>query len=209
MVCASATECAPSEKAIAPASASSPISAISRPSRRLVSAAEGKTRTFASSRARRRMKSTTAGSSTGGLVSGRMTRLVTPPAAAAALALAIVSRCSAPGSPTKTRMSTRPGATTSPRQSTTRASCGSWSRVTAGPTPAMTPVHGEEPAARFGLALGIDEAGVEKGDRRARTCAAISQRRMRLQATCGAARAASPRGPSRTASAGPLQPAFG
>ena len=40
---------------------------------------------------------------------GPRRELVTPPAAAAALALAIVSRCSAPGSPTKARMSMRPG----------------------------------------------------------------------------------------------------
>src|SRR5271157_1579713 len=46
MVCASATEIAPSEKAISPASARSPISAISRPMRPLVSAAEGKMRTL-------------------------------------------------------------------------------------------------------------------------------------------------------------------
>ena len=39
----------------------------------------------------------------------------------------------------KARMSTRPGETTSPLQSTTRASAGSWSRVTLAPTPAMTP----------------------------------------------------------------------
>ena len=74
MVPASATECGPSQKAIAPASASRPISAISSPMSPLVRAAAGWMRTFASSRARRRMKSTTAGSSTGGLVSGRVTR---------------------------------------------------------------------------------------------------------------------------------------
>ena len=64
------------------------------------------------SRARRSTKSTIAGSSITGLVSGWQTMVVTPPAAAAWLAVASVSRCSAPGSPTKARMSTRPGATT-------------------------------------------------------------------------------------------------
>ena len=126
----------------------------------------GWTRTLASSRARRRMKSTTAGSSTGGLVSGRVTSVVTPPAAAAALALAMVSRCSAPGSPTKARMSIRPGATTSPSQSTTRASAGNWSRVTLTPTPAMISSMTMSPPQRLGLLNGIDETRVEEGDRR-------------------------------------------
>ena len=49
--------------------------------------------------------------------------------------------------------------------------------------PGDDPVHGEEPAARFRLALGIDEAGVEKGDRRAAHGRPISQRRRGLQAT--------------------------
>ncbi len=52
-----------------------------------------------------------------GLVSGIMTREVTPPAAAASDAERIVSRYSKPGSPMKTRASTRPGVTASPRQS--------------------------------------------------------------------------------------------
>ena len=55
---------------------------------------------------------------------GTRARVVTPPAAAAALALAIVSRCSAPGSPMKARISTSPGATTSPAQSMRLASSG-------------------------------------------------------------------------------------
>ena len=46
-----------------------------------------------------------------GVVSGISTKLVTPPAAAASAALARVSRYSWPGSPVKTRMSMRPGAT--------------------------------------------------------------------------------------------------
>ena len=68
--------------------------------------------TIAVSRARRSTKSTIAGSSITGSVSGWQTMVVTPPAAAAWLAEASVSRCSAPGSPMKARMSTRPGATT-------------------------------------------------------------------------------------------------
>ena len=52
-----------------------------------------------------------AGSSIAGAVSGWQTMVVTPPAAAAWLAEAMLSRCSAPGSPMKARMSIRPGAT--------------------------------------------------------------------------------------------------
>ena len=117
-------ERAPSLKATAPACCSKPISAISAPLRPAVKAAEGSTRTRPVSRARRSRKSTTAGSSTGGLVSGRARIVVTPPAAAARVAVAIVSRCSAPGSPMKARMSMRPGATQSPPQSMIRA----WAR---------------------------------------------------------------------------------
>ena len=51
-----------------------------------------------------------AGSSIGGSVLGRTAMLVTPPAAAAAAPLSMRSLCSAPGSPSCTRMSTRPGA---------------------------------------------------------------------------------------------------
>ena len=90
----------PSVKATAPASRSSPNSAISLPSSPLEMAAQGSTRTRPWSRARRFRKSTTAGSSMGGLVSGLATRVVTPPAAAAAVAEAMDSRCSPPGSPT-------------------------------------------------------------------------------------------------------------
>src|SRR5260370_13592360 len=50
--------------------------------------------------------------------------VVTAPAAAAWLADAKVSRYSAPGSPTKARMSIRPGAATLPRQSTTSVPSG-------------------------------------------------------------------------------------
>src|SRR4029079_4418071 len=68
------------------------------------------------------MKSTSATSSITGSVLGMQTMVVTPPAAAARLAVASVSRCSSPGSPAETIMSMRPGASTRPPQSTTWAS---------------------------------------------------------------------------------------
>ena len=79
------------------------------------------------------MKSTSATSSITGSVSGMVTMVVTPPAAAACPAEAKVSRCSAPGSPTKTRMSTRPGATIAPRQSTISAPAGRAASAASGP----------------------------------------------------------------------------
>src|SRR5258707_5198250 len=82
----------------------------------LVSAAIGWMLTIAVSRARRRMKSTVAELSITGLVSGWQMMVVMPPAAAAWLAEANVSRWLAPGSPTKARMSISPGATTLPAQ---------------------------------------------------------------------------------------------
>lgn len=68
--------------------------------------------------------STSAISSMTGSVSGMVMKVVTPPAAAARDADSIVSRCSAPGSPTKTRASTRPGAAIRPRPSTISAPSG-------------------------------------------------------------------------------------
>ncbi len=53
-------------------------------------------------------------SSMTGSVLGTQTMVVTPPAAAARLAVAKVSRCSCPGSPAETSMSMRPGASTQP-----------------------------------------------------------------------------------------------
>src|SRR3954464_8689574 len=106
----------PSVKATAPAAFNSPISVISSPRRPLVSAAIGWMLTIAVSRARRRTKSTVAELSMTGDVSGWQMMVVMPPAAAAWLAEAKVSRWLAPGSPTKARMSTRPGATTLPAQ---------------------------------------------------------------------------------------------
>src|SRR5689334_8927985 len=72
--------------------------------------------TIAVSRARRSTKSTVAELSITGEVSGWQMMVVMPPAAAVWLAEAKVSRWLAPGSPTKARMSTRPGATILPAQ---------------------------------------------------------------------------------------------
>ena len=99
----------PLVKAMAPASLSKPISVISSPSSPLVIAAIGCTLTCAVSRARRMMKSTSATSSMTGSVLGMPMKVVTPPAAAARLAVASVSRCSCPGSPENTIMSMSPG----------------------------------------------------------------------------------------------------
>src|SRR3954467_3234878 len=72
--------------------------------------------TIAVSRARRSTKSTVAELSMTGEVSGWQMMVVMPPAAAAWLADANVSRWLAPGSPTKARMSISPGATILPAQ---------------------------------------------------------------------------------------------
>ena len=101
IICALRSERRPSLKATAPASSNRPNSAISLPLQPLGQRGHRQHPHLAVSRARRLRKSTTAGSSTGGLVSGRATKVVTPPAAAAAVAVAMVSRYSAPGSPTK------------------------------------------------------------------------------------------------------------
>src|SRR4051812_38008873 len=106
----------PSVNATAPAAFSRPISVISSPRMPLVSAAIGLMLTIAVSRARRSTKSTVAELSMTGEVSGWQMMVVMPPAAAAWLAEANVSRWLAPGSPTKARMSIRPGATILPAQ---------------------------------------------------------------------------------------------
>ena len=86
------------------------------------------TLTTALSRARRWMKSTSATWSMTGSVSGMTTMVVTPPAAAAWLAVFKVSRCSRPGSPVNTCMSIRPGQSTWPLQSTTLVRSGALRR---------------------------------------------------------------------------------
>ncbi len=133
----------------------------------LVSAAIGWTWTIAVSRARRSTKSTMAGSSIAGLVSGCDTMVVTPPAAAAWLAEAKVSRYSAPGSPTKARMSMRPGATTLPRQSTISVPSG----TPAAPMPRLASridaVGDQEVAVDIEVARGIDDPRIGEQDRAA------------------------------------------
>src|SRR6202166_3700667 len=81
-----------------------------------VRAAIGWMLTIAVSRARRSTKSTVAELSITGEVSGWQMMVVMPPVAAAWLAEAKVSRWLAPGSPTKARMSIKPGATILPAQ---------------------------------------------------------------------------------------------
>ena len=128
----------PLVKAMAPARFKRPISAMSWPLRPRVMAAITCTLTMALSRARRWMKSTSATWSMTGSVSGMTTMVVTPPAAAAWLAVFKVSRCSRPGSPVKTCMSTRPGQSTWPPQSTTLARSGALRRRCP-PRSAITP----------------------------------------------------------------------
>ena len=99
-----------SVKATAPASCKKPTSTISAPARPLVSAAMGRTWTGAASRARRMTNSKTSGVSMAGRVSGRVSMVVTPPAAAAAPAVPKLSLWRSPGSETLTPMSTMPGA---------------------------------------------------------------------------------------------------
>src|SRR6516165_7812103 len=72
--------------------------------------------TIAVSRARRSTKSTVVELSITGEVEGWQMMVVMPPVAAAWLAEAKVSRWLAPGSPTKARMSIKPGATILPPQ---------------------------------------------------------------------------------------------
>src|SRR6201996_3156043 len=108
----------PSVKATAPAAFNRPISVISSPRMPFVNAAIGWMLTIAVSRALRITKSTVAELSMTGEVSGRKIIAVKPPVAAAWLADAKVSRWLKPGSPTKARMSIRPGATIFPEQLT-------------------------------------------------------------------------------------------
>ena len=93
--------------------------------------------------------------------------VVTPPAAAAWLAEASVSRYSAPGSPMKARMSTRPGATTRPSQSTI---CGAFrhaGRVDAALGIADHAVGDQQVAGEVEIARRIDDPGVGEQDRAA------------------------------------------
>src|SRR5579883_3060943 len=89
------------------------------------------------SRDRRATNSTSATSSIAGSVLGSATMVVTPPAAAAALPVSMVSSCSRPGSRSSTRMSTSPGARQWPRHSITAAPDAS--APAPGPTAAIFP----------------------------------------------------------------------
>ena len=91
--------------------------------------------------------------------------LVTPPAAAAAAPLSIRSLCSAPGSPSWTRMSTRPGARHSPLASITSAPPGASAAVTAGPSSAIRAAHDQHPAARIEPGRRVEQPGIDDEDR--------------------------------------------
>ncbi len=108
--------------AIAPASRSSHISVISRPSSPFVIAAAGITTVPQASRALCRMRSTTLRLSTTGLVLGIVRTWVKPPRAAAMAPVAIVSASSSPGSRKWTCMSWSPGVRIQPSAGRTRAS---------------------------------------------------------------------------------------
>src|SRR5215475_2504627 len=139
-----ATLALPLVKATAPARCKRPISVISSPLSARVMAAMMCTLTTALSRARRWMKSTNATWSMTGWVSGITTMVVTPPAAAAWLAVFRVSRCSWPGSPVNTCMSMIPGQSTWPLQSITVAPSGALRRRWA-PRSAITPARTNSP----------------------------------------------------------------
>ena len=106
--------------------------------------------------------------------------VVTPPAAAAWLAEAKVSRCSAPGSPTKARMSTRPGATTLPRQSMISVPSGTPRGADAAPGVAHDAVGEQQIAVDVEVARGIDDPRVGEQDR-----AAIGKHRLLRRDTHG------------------------
>ncbi len=95
-----------------------------------------------------------------------VTMVVTPPAAAARLPLSSVSRCSPPGSPTKTRMSTRPGRIASPRQSTISAPSGAPWFAASGPAATMRPSTTRTAPRASSAARGIDHASVGEENRR-------------------------------------------
>ncbi len=92
-----------------PALTSSPISVSSAPRRPLVMAADGSTLTMPSALALDLTSSMMATLSMAGMVLGMATSVVTPPAAAARVPLAMVSLPSWPGSRKCTCKSTRPG----------------------------------------------------------------------------------------------------
>ncbi len=102
-----------------PASLSSAMSASCSPFEPRVIAPAGSTRANPASRPRAATNRATAAVSQTGLVFGIATTVVTPPAAAARVPVAMVSFPSSPGSRRCTCRSTRPGSTHLPRQSIT------------------------------------------------------------------------------------------
>src|SRR5882724_1214956 len=114
------------------------------------------------------MNSTPATSSMTGSVFGRHTMLVTPPAAAAMLAVAIVSLCSSPGSRSCTRMSIRPGARQRPPASMRSKSSDKPCAFTCGPTSAITPSCTSIPPCSSRLLAGSSRRALRMASGRAR-----------------------------------------
>ena len=103
-----------------PDSVSSAMSVSTSPFKPRVSAPSGNTRAKCSFSARNLSMSTKPGSSSTGSVLGGQTKLVTPPATAAAISLSSMRACSWPGSRKRTDKSTKPGATMQPLASMVR-----------------------------------------------------------------------------------------
>ena len=148
---------------------------------------------MAVSRARRRTKSTVAELSITGEVSGWQMMVVMPPVAAAWLAEAKVSRWLAPGSPTKARMSIRPGGYDLAGAIDDVGSFGDAGGADAAPGLADHAVRDQDVTGPVNVACGIDQAGVGEQDG-----AAIGQHdlqafgRLRASASSTAIRTATP-----------------
>ncbi len=149
--------------------------------------------TIAVSRARRSTKSTVAELSMTGEVSGWQMMVVMPPAAAAWLAEAKVSRWLAPGSPTKARMSISPGATILPAQLMMSVPSG----TPAAPMPRLASridaIGNQDVAGPVEIPGGIDDAGVGEQDRGGgRSAWSHAFGRLRASASSTAIRTATP-----------------
>ncbi len=132
---ASATGEPSSLNAMQPAVASSPSSARSLPCRPLVTQPMGSTRASALSAARSSTYSTVPRLSIAGSVLGMAQTVVKPPRTAALVPVSMVSLYSNPGSRRCVWRSMKPGATTRPRASNTRAPAASMPRPTAATRP--------------------------------------------------------------------------
>ena len=138
------------------------------------------------SRARRRMKSTSATSSMTGSVLGMQTMVVTPPAAAAWLAVAKVSRCSCPGSPVEDEHVDQARAPAhGPSQSMISASptlpasiCGPRSAIM--PSSMSTPPRWSRPVGRI-ESRALSEGGAARGHRRCPSRGVRQMARQRLE----------------------------